>query len=480
MSRPKRVQQHVLSFFLGAFIVLAFLHSTQGHSQSLGEYLEQVKSQNKAYTGNTLQSEASELQSRDADLVFTPQLFADGIIGDDKKPTTPQYYDSLKTQKYSLGLSQEFSFGLQTKIYYEVAETDFQGASPLLGNNTQYWDASPRVELVLPIWGGGFGRSAVAKQELSKKQNLAQKYESEARSLNILIGAEATYWKLSAWQDVVSIQEQAMQAAQNILNYVTKKKRMNLGEQSDVVQAKALAEARTLELQMAKNEALAAQRSFNRFLNRDAESPVGKLDPVDYKALENLTVPEARPGYRPDVQAVEAQLDAAKAAGVLAGEKNRPTLDLFGNYALNGRDERFRHSVDEAGRTDQDSAYVGLRFKMPLNFSAAGDVRSGALKAQRAAELNREYALYAQEQDWVDLVRTLSEARENLKLISKIEIAQKAKLDVERVRHKQGRTTTYQVLLFEQDYSAAALSKAKSAAQILGLQSQIKIYQGRN
>ena len=62
-------------------------------------------------------------------------------------------------------------------------------------------------------------------------------------------------------------------------------------------------------------------------------------------------------------------------------------------------------------------------------------------------------------------------------LLGRIENAQKTKLEVERTRLRQGRTTTYQVLLFEQDYSAAALNRVKSAANILALQTQIRLYQ---
>jgi len=252
---------------------------------------------------------------------------------------------------------------------------------------------------------------------------------------------------------------------------------MNLGEQADVVQAQALLEARTLELQVARNEAQEAQRIFNKYLNKESSSPVEALETVNYKGLEAITVPAARPGSRADVEASQAQLAAAKASAALALERNRPTLNVTGSYALNGRDDALNEAMSEAGETEQDTAFIGLKFNMPLNFSATGDAKAGALKKTRAAEMNRDYAIYAQEQDWTNLSRNITDARDNLKLLSRIEGAQKTKLDVERSRLKQGRTTTYQVLLFEQDYTTAQVSKVKSAVNILALQSQIKLYQ---
>ncbi len=471
MSKKKATQimRVILSLTVGSW---AF----QAQALTLNEYLEQVRDQSLSYKGSAEQSEGAKLLSREADLFFTPQLFAEATVGHNAKPNTPQMYDDVRSQNYLLGISQQFSFGLQSRLYYSMNRSEFENASAAI-TPSQYWDSSPQLELTMPLWGGGFGRTARANQEATRQSSMAEKWGTEGQSLGILIGAEATYWKVAAWQDVVKIQEQALSAAESILDYVAKKKRMNLGEQADVVQAQALVEARTLELQIAKNESQAARRNFNQFLNKESNAPIETLQVVDYKALEAITVPANRPGVRPDVQATEAQLAAAKAASALALERNRPTLNVVGQYALNGRDPSLNEAMTEAGQAAQDTAFVGLRFNMPLNISATNDARTGALKKERAAEMNRDYAEYSQEQDWINLSRNITDARDNLKLFSRIETAQKTKLEVERSRLKKGRTTTFQVLLFEQDYSQAALAKVKSAVNILALQAQIKMYQ---
>ncbi len=460
------------------FLCGVLLSASAASALSLSEYLEQVKGESTAYKGATEQAGGAELKSREADLFFAPKLFAEARMGHDGKPANPKFYDEVKSQYYSLGVSQQFRFGLQTKLSYDLTRTEFDGLSPSSPiNPSKYWDATPKLELSMPLWGNGFGRTARANEEALRAQNIAEKFSAQGQSLSFLAAAEAAYWKVAAWQDVVSIQEQAKQAAQNILDYVTRKKRMNLGEEADVIQARALVEARTLELQVAQNEAFEARRQFNRYRNREANAPVESLDKVDYKSLESLTVPEQRPGSRADVEATNAQLAAARASAVITLERNRPAFDVYGNYALNGRNEEFNEALKNAGKTEQDTAFVGVRFSMPLNISAASDAKAGARKAERAAELNREYAYFAQEQDWANLIRNLQDARNNLRLLAKIEEAQKAKLQAERVRLRQGRTTTYQVLLFEQDYSQSAVSKVKSAAGILGLQAQLKLYQ---
>ena len=144
---------------------------------------------------------------------------------------------------------------------------------------------------------------------------------------------------------------------------------------------------------------------------------------------------------------------------------------------MNGRADKAADAMTDSDRAERDTAFVGLRFQVPLNFSAAAHARAGARRNVLAAEQNEKYLRYAQEQNWADLVQKIADAKETLKLTTAMEKAQKAKLDNERQRLRQGRTTTYQILLFEQDYNQAQASRVRATSQILALQSQVKLYQ---
>lgn len=152
-------------------------------------------------------------------------------------------------------------------------------------------------------------------------------------------------------------------------------------------------------------------------------------------------------------------------------------MDVVGGYALQGRGLEASRAFKNGNKTDYDSGYVGLMFTMPLNFSAASDANAGARRLKESAEMNEQNLIYTQDQDWVDLKQKLLESKATLKIARSMELAQKAKLDNERARLRQGRTTTYQVLLFEQDYSNAQSSRILAATQIIALQSQLKLYQ---
>lgn len=462
------------------FVLGMVLSSATASAMSLNEYLEKVKGDNPGYKGVSGQAEGAQLKSREGDLYFSPKLFAEARWGSDYSvPQMESMYKGVDTEFYTLGVQQQFSFGLAAKLYYEMSFTELQGVSAnvsVLGLSTKFWDTKPKLELTMPLWGNGFGRTAQANSEAVTAASKAEAYGADANATGMLINAEATYWKLSSLQEVIKVHEQARAAAKNIYDYVARKKRMNLGEEADVLQATALFEARELELQNAKFEYAQTLRVFNKLVHRAPDTPIGKLDKIDFKVLESLEVPKQRPGSRPDVKATDAQLAAARASAVIAKERNRPSLDVYGTFGLMGRDEEFSESYRESWGPNHDSRYVGVRFSMPLNIGAASDVKKGADLSVKAAELNREYAYFSQDQDWADLVSRLEEQKANLKLFNRIENIQKTKVESERLRLRQGRTTTYQVLMFEQDYSSAAANKVRTAAGILAMNAQLQLY----
>lgn len=451
------------------------------HSLTLNEYLAQVEEKSLAYRQGKARADGAGLVSREADLLTSPYFFAQARQSfDTTLPAPPQSrsYDEKNVGLYSAGLTQTFGFGLEAKLAYTLTKTRYKNSNFAAGVESNYWDATPNIELKMPLWGNGFGRTVEARAEVTKNQNLADQYGALANSQNLLINAEVAYWQLSTAKERVSIQAQALGAGQNIFNFVNKQRQKNLGDNADVLQANALIESYKLQLQQAQNDVERAQRAFNIYLNQESTTTTPNLEMVDYANLQNIVVPEARPGERFDVKAARAQTALAKASSELIIERNKPTLDLVGGYALQGRGLEASRAFSNGNKNDYDSGYVGVMFNMPLNFSAVRDAKAGAQRLKDSAIINEQNLIYTQDQDWVDLKQRLSESKATLKIARSMESAQKAKLENERARLRQGRTTTYQVLLFEQDYSNAQASRILAATQILALESQLKLYHG--
>jgi outer membrane protein TolC len=466
---------------LKTIVILGSIVASSGVASALTlqEYLAQVEKENLAYQGNQANAEGAHLVAREADLITSPVFFASAKYNFDGKMLNPPAtsYDDTRTNTYQLGVSQQFDFGLQAKFSYSLIKTEYVGANFNPGVAREFWDLSPRVELTMPLLANGFGRTVQANKEYTRQQNLSNEYSALAKSKNLLADAEFAYWRLATALERVAIQESALKAGQNIFSYVDSQKRKNLGESADVLQARALTEANQLQLQQAMNEREAAKRLFNTYINIPTDSNIPKLEAVNYAELEKTQIPDVRPGDRLDLKAARAQAALAKASSELIIERNKPTLDVTAGYALNGRGLETGNAFSNASKLDRDSGYVGVLFQLPLNFKATADAKAGAQRLKDSAEINVQNITYTQDQDWMTLKEKLNESKITLKLARNMELAQKSKLENERSRLRQGRTTTYQVLLFEQDYTAAQASRVQAIRDIIALQTQIKLYQ---
>ena len=85
---------------------------------------------------------------------------------------------------------------------------------------------------------------------------------------------------------------------------------------------------------------------------------------------------------------------------------------------------------------------------------------------------------FDQETAWHDLKDRYQQHLEMLGLYEKLEKIQLSKLEHERRRRSQGRTTTQQVLYFELDYEQAQLSRLRAMSEMLQLIAQMKLYGG--
>jgi len=439
---------------------------------TLEEYMGQTGETNGTYLGAIENKEGSIELKREADLIFSPSFFANVEVEHDEQQPYGLFYDNVESQYYSSGLTQKTPYGLQTKIYYEFDHTEYS----YFNETDKYSDASPVIELSLPLWKNGFGRSDRAKEEATRAQAEANAWSAESQRKTLLVNAEVAYWQLAIAREIVEIQKRGLAESQAIYDYVEKRAQMNLTDQSDVLQAKADLETKKLDLKSAQDDEGIALRNFNAYRNVTIYDDAVILSEIDWDKVSNIPVPDKFTS-RADVRAAEAQARASEANSRIKEEDNKPSLDLYADYAMNGNSTEYSDAFSDSFSMSKPTIIAGIKFSVPLNFSASSDARKGARRQEYAAKLIYQQKLRDQESDWRNLVAKLNDARERLKMTFTIESAQRQKLEFERDRLKRGRTTTYQVLLFEQDYLQAEYSRAKAAYEILNLVTQINLYQ---
>ena len=470
------------------FLSLLAAPSSYADALSLDAYLGQVRAKHQGVEGAREQSAGANEQSVEGDILTAPSFFADASMTRDASiPQLPIFdYDRLITNTYSFGFNENFAFGLQAKLEYDVLYTNYvdiqlgqlAGVVPGVTSGMDLgWHATtPKLTLTEPLWGGGFGRTTRASQALTESTALATRYVANYAARTALSGAEAAYWALAVARQNLDITQAALERAGKILVWNERRARLGLGDKADVLQSQALALQRKLDYQTALDDEETGARAFNSARGVDNDQVPEQLQEADPELVARLEPPQ-RAELRDDVKAAREQTRQTAASSDLSIEKDQPTLNVFASYALNGRADPLDQALGDPFVADRPTENIGLVFQMPLDFSVTKDAREGWAKQRAGAELVYDRKLFEQEETWKDLSTRLSQARHRLVLALAIESAQLTKLEYERIRLEKGRTTTYQVLLFEQDYASAQLGRLSAEGTVLGLLAQMKLFE---
>ena len=474
-------------FFIPNIIIFTLIFSKNIYAQnttnlSLDQYLNQVRDKNLNIEQANQSDQSFELLKKKAKLVSAIKLYGFSEAGFAEQNRALQFlrYKSVQTQNNRLGFSQESEFGINSNIYYSLNNTRYIGLAPgfttsaLATKNTQ---AIPVFEFSIPLWQNFLGKVTTAKKNASFYENESKQLSAKALSLAELVNAEKKFWHLVFAQKNLEIQNRALNSASKILDYLSKKEKMNLAEKSDVLQAKAIVESKKLAVKQAENFLKISARNFNQSRNLSSDEVKEKLTNFDLVKLQNLSLSSVRNSDRLDVKSSQAQLQASLALAKIEEENNKPSLNLYTSYAVNQVEPNRIDAVSATFDRSAPNGKIGLEFSMPLNIGVSADIRKGARLQASSHKTSYQEKLLQQEVDWKNLIQNFKDWQDNLKLSMQIESTQKSKLENERNLLSRGRTSTYQILVFEQEYSNAELNTQQIAQKLYELIAEQKLYQ---
>lgn len=443
----------------------------------LERYLEEVKNNNQSVVASKTIVEATAQRSDEAKLIFRPSIFAQGQISVDKKPVSNRSTQGDKTENelVTAGLLQQFNFGLRGQLSYSLAHTQIYNASTTFIPQPSYNDGIAKLELTQSLWRNFAGKENVALSNIVEAQAKANHHAESFKIKNTLASAESLYWNLSQMRKIVKVQADNLERAKKITQWNQRRIESGLAEKSDLLQAQANLKLREYEYKNSLQEQNNLARAFNAMRGINSDQVLEDLDIIQSQNLKNLTLPE-RMELRDDTRAALEQQKLAKANSELSIQKNKPTLELYGSYAMNGRDNQKSEAISNSMKTDHSTSAIGVRFNAPLDFITTGSIIDSYKKEQVAAEYNYQRKVFDQDKEWNDLTTKFEDAKIKLSLVESIAEAQKIKSLNERDRLGKGRTTTFQVLNFEQDYAQSELLKIQSETNLINIYSQIKIF----
>jgi outer membrane protein TolC len=450
-------------------------------AMTLEEYLSEVKMKNGALVGLKVSTDAKGLRLEEGNLFFTPTFFFTGEYYDDQRPTNAPVFQGRQTLRHTLrsGLSQNFSTGTRATLSYNYYKTQLNGVSRSLIPRNKFFDVAPQIEITQSLWRNFLGSEFEAQVNVQKAQVETQKFNELFTSKQLLMNAENAYWRLYVAQNSLKVQLESLERAKKLRDWNEQRFKNNLTDESDLIQAEANLQSREIDYQDTLTEIKTALQEFNSF-REEKDDFVNLLETKSNKSFHilNASVPP-RMKMREDVRALLAGRKLAQANAHLGAQRNRPSFELYGSYSINGRDPNsYNDSMDMAFTATRPFSVLGLRFSTPLDVGALSDYKKAYSQEASAADMQFRRKAYEVDREYEILEQRFENFKKRLRLIQKMVEVQERKLNTEKRRYNQGRTTTFQVLQFEQDYANTQLLKLRYKRELIAVFNQLKLFSG--
>tara|TARA_R110000868_G_scaffold379542_2_gene645417 strand:- start:8582 stop:9982 length:1401 start_codon:yes stop_codon:yes gene_type:complete len=443
----------------------------------LEKYLDEVKRSNESYKALKLRSKSLNDLSAEADLIYSSKLESSLYHVDNSRPNSSPSTLGVKTTQNtaSIAVSKPTSYGVEGSVSYNVANTEIDGASSTVIPENKYYENYAELKISQSLYRNFLGREIKSKDESIRKSAKAGKAEQDFKMKNLLSDAENIYYQYIIAGKRVQIQEAAKERAESLAKWTLSKTKKNLADNADYLQAESALQSRELDLLLAKHNLRSIAQIFNslRGVNSSVISEKVELSIVDH--TKNLTAPQKNE-FRLDTLAIKYSAEAEMAQAIASSEVLKPDLKLNGSAAFYGKTNGLSDATSDSFGSKNPVYSIGLSLSMPLDFSAKERAQSAYLAKSQAAQLEVKRKEFDDAREWEDLLTSFEELKDQLKVYNKLEEIQRRKAINERKRQKNGLSTTFQVLSFEQEYLSTLSLRLSKQAELIQTYTQLKLF----
>jgi len=458
-------------------LALALLVSgASAQAVSLDAYLDQVRQGNPQLKALRSQDVAYSLAAKEPQTAYSPMLTAQAQLFDDKLEPAMAAFSPERTQStgYSVGLSKLFSTGTYLGLDYKEDSTEisfpkggFIGSMPAtIGHQ---WG----VTLNQSLWRNFNASEVKAGIAQAEAGSLAARAGNRYAAQAVLLQARSAYVQLATVRQVMAIQSESLTRNAKILEWTKQKQADNLADKVDVLQVEAVVRQVALGLATSKQSEAEAASRFNALRGEDPGKEVGDLEPLSAPG----SLPTAK-GDRADLEAARQALRASDAAVDSVIQRYTPDISVFAQLSANERDIDGVKAFGDVSKGQHPQTMVGIKLSANLDRGLFNEVLKGAKEATGAGAAQIEDKRQAAAQDWKQLEEQWKGVQARLSLATELEKLQGEKADREKTRYRDGRTTNFQVLRFEDDYSLARIQILQLLANARVLEAQARFYNG--
>jgi outer membrane protein TolC len=440
---------------------------------TMGDYLNQVALKHEGLRAARQAEQGALRRTAEGEIPLSPAMFVEGERSLDATPKNFPAAEGQRAERNSVkaGVQKKSSFGTTTKVYYSFSRTDLNGADPNFVRPPSFYQASPVAEVSVDLWRNAFGRETKAGVDVARNRALAQVHAQRLQSRRLLADAEIAYWTLAAARRKERIALESLARAEKLRDWVSDRVRRSLSDKSEGLESDAAARLRALDARSAADDRRQAERAFAAL--RGGLVTTSDEDLLDLK--DEGQNPRRAP-HPDDLAVVEYENLALAREAALGVETTRPTVEAYALGALSGRRAASADATSDSFGPTGPKYAVGARVSVPLNVGLLSEVRDGRRREMDAATARKLRKEFESVDDWRDLEMRLVDARARVELTQSIEDAQRARVETERRRQSEGRTTTYFVLQAEQDWAAARRERVNAELGVRVALARMKPY----
>jgi outer membrane protein TolC len=452
---------------------------------TLDSYLKRVEAENPDIISVNLSIEAAWQKVLEADMVYSP--FVSGSFNRIDDRSGPGFGSILATDRMvvnelALNASEKFKTGTNVSLGYTYTNADINLLAPFAYNGTNYTNLSsyqlnPTLNLsqsLLRDFNSGLTQAGIDK---AKSSVMAGQYMLLYKKQQLMIAARSAYWNLALDREVIEFRKSSLDRAEKLLKWNENKKKLDLVEESDLLQTQAAYKLRQLNLQLSNEDEVKASREFNGMLGLKSDVVADSLEKISDKVTAFSNIDKlVYNGKRADVLAAESSYRASELADRETRFRAMPELSLNASYALNGLDLNYSGAWNQVSSQDKPTYSLGLSFIVPLDYKTLTKVKKGYNNDFASAKETIRSAMTSAQNDWDQLETSWVNVKSRLELAKEIMKIQDARVKAEQRKFEKGRTTTFLMLSAENDLDDAILSVYRTVFEEMMTLAQAELF----
>jgi len=452
---------------------------------TLDNYLSRVEAENPDVIAVNLSIEAAWQKVLEMDMAYSPILSGSYNRIDDRSGPgfgSTLATDEMKANALSVNASEKFKTGTNVSFGYTYTGADFSLLAPFNYNGQNYsnfsgYQVTPTLSLsqsLLRDFGASLTQAGIDK---AKSAVLAGQYILLYKKQQLMLSARGAYWNLSLDREVRDFRRASLDRADKLLKWNENKKKLDLIDNSDLLQTQAAYKLRQLNLELSLEDEIKACREFNRMLGLDLDTVPDDLEKVSDKATAFANVDKlSSTGKRADVLAAEASYRSSELADKETKYRAMPELSFNASYALNGLGLSYSDAWSQVTSQDKPTYILGLAFIVPLDYKTLTKVRKGYTNDFASSKEAFKSAKTSAQNEWEQLQTTWSNVKARLELAKDIMKIQDDRVKNEQNRFERGRTTTFLLLSAENDLDDATLNVYRTVLEEIMTLAQAELY----